>query len=189
MEIKGKTLGIIGLGNIGLLVAKKALGLGMKVIYNDINRKKNIENRYKITYFSKEKVIKNSDILSLHVPLTNETYHLIGKTELKKMKKNAILINTSRGEIIDEKTLIQALKKGEISGAGLDVYEGKIPSSENQLLKMKNVVLTPYVASLTKEALKKVSTTLAKDVIKAIKGRTPQNIVNTDVFKKLSSKN
>src|SRR5690606_5810987 len=123
-DIVGKTLGLIGTGNIGTGVAKRMYdGFGLKIIYNDISRNKDLEKKYKATYRTKMQLLKEADFISLHVPLLPSTRHLISTKELKAMKKTAFIINTSRGPIIDELALVKALTRNEIGGAGLDVYE------------------------------------------------------------------
>lgn len=150
VDVHHKTLGIIGLGRIGLAVAKRALGFNMKVLYYNRTRKKEIESQFQIEYSTFEDVLRKSDFISIHVPLTPETQEMIGKNQFELMKPTAILINTSRGLIIDEKALVQALEKSQIRAAGLDVYQHE-PTRNTDLLKLKNVVLTPHIGSATFE--------------------------------------
>jgi len=151
-SVTNQTLGILGMGRIGKAVAERANAFGMEVIYNnrhpyDIEE----ETRYNVTYVSKEELLKSSDFVSVNAPLTSETFHLISTDEFKQMKNSAFLINTSRGPLVDELALIEALKNGEIKGAGLDVFEfGLHPSPA--LLEMENVVLTPHIGTQTSEA-------------------------------------
>ena len=142
-EVSGKTIGIIGMGRIGREVARKANGLGMNVIYH--NRKpisKRIEKMLKAKYVSENMLYKNSDIISLHVPYNNDTHHLMNSKIFKTMKKTSFLINTSRGKIVNEKQLVNALMKKEIQGAGMDVYESEPVKRNSPLLKLENVVFS-----------------------------------------------
>src|SRR5208283_1267018 len=144
-DVYGKTLGIYGLGRIGVAVANRAKGFNMKVIYHDLFRNMELEKKYGIEYRSKEEVIRESDFLSVHVPLLPETRNSIGAKELAMMKKTAFIINTARGGVVDEKALIDALSAGMIAGAALDVFEREPIGMDNPLLKMDNVVLAPHL--------------------------------------------
>lgn len=176
-QLEGKTIGIIGLGRIGSKVAEKAVkGMGMRAVYNSISRNKKFEKEYSAKFLSKEELLKKSDFVTLHVPLLKSTYHLISKKELKLMKKTAYLINTSRGAVVDEKALVQALKNKKIAGAALDVYENE-PRITKDLLKLKNVVLTPHTASATYEARNAMAILAAKNILAVKKGKKPPNIV------------
>ncbi|MGC9384517.1 MAG: 2-hydroxyacid dehydrogenase [Kosmotogaceae bacterium] len=151
MELQGKTLGIVGMGRIGRAVAKRALAFGMNVLYH--NRKplsKKMEHELTARYVKLEELLKESDIISLHVPLTEETHHLLNKKRLKMIKKTAYLINTARGPVIDEDALIKILENNEIAGAGLDVYENE-PVVPERLKHLQNVVLLPHIGSATIE--------------------------------------
>ncbi len=183
-ELEGKTLGIIGLGRIGAGVAERAKkGMGIKVLYHDIRRNKQFEKEYQAKYVSKEELLKRSDFVSLHVPLLPSTRHLIGKEELKLMKKTAYLINTSRGPVVDEKALVEALQKKHIAGAGLDVYENE-PKLTPGLTKLKNVVLTPHTASATVEARTAMSELAAQNIIDVLQGKKAKFTVNPEVYRK-----
>jgi len=170
-EVAGKTIGIIGMGRIGREVAKKANGLGMNVIYH--NRKpisKSIENMLKTKYVSENTLYKKSDVISLHVPYNKDTHHLVNSKIFKKMKKTSFLINTSRGRIVNEKQLVTALKKKEIQGAGMDVYESEPVQKDSSLLKLENVVLAPHVGSSTSETRQKMSEITVRNLILALDG-------------------
>jgi len=167
IDLEGKTLGILGLGRIGMAVAKKASSFGMKVIYYDIKKRGR-----KFNYFELEKVLKLSDILSIHLPLTKDTYHLLNKERFNLIKKGAYIINTSRGEIIDENFLIKALEEKRIAGAGLDVYEGE-PNINKKLFKFKNVVLTPHIGSATVETRTKMADLAILNVLNVLEGKEP----------------
>jgi glyoxylate reductase len=162
MELSGKTLGIIGPGRIGKAVAKRARGFGMKVLFAKRDRKE------------RDRLLKESDIVSLHCPLSSETHHLIGVGELKRMKRSAILINTTRGPVVDEGALAKALRAGEIAGAGLDVFE-KEPFVHRGLLGRKDVVLLPHIGSATHEARGKMVEIAFRNVREALAGRVPPN--------------
>lgn len=188
-EIKDKTLGIIGSGRIGFSVAKKARGLGMKIIYNDLLKNKEFEKKYNAKFFKLNDLLKKSDFISIHIPLTPKTRYMINSKQFKLMKKNAILINTSRGQIVNEKALISALKNKKIFAAALDVFEcePKITCDAKALVQLKdldNVILTPHIASATIETRNKMSEIAAQNIIDYFKGKIPKNVVNKNVLKK-----
>ena len=177
-EIFGKTLGIIGLGRIGGRVAEIChTAFKMKVLYYDEIDRSQVAGRLGAQSVSFEELLKAADYLSLHIPLMPKTHHLIGKRDLRQMKRSAFLINTSRGPVVDEAALIQALKKGWIKGAGLDVYEEEPASRDNPLFRLPNVVLTPHMAAHTHEALAAMSL-VAEDVLRVLSGKSPRYPVN-----------
>jgi len=183
-DIHGKTLGIIGCGRIGAAVARRAAkGFNMKVKYYDNKRREELEQELGIEFSPMEEILRTADYLTLHVPLTAETKHLIGKEELQKMKKTAYLINTSRGAVIKEKELLEALKTKEIAGAALDVYENE-PEITKGLEKLDNVILTAHIGSATRETRTKMGEIAIKNLIQGLKGEKPENCVNKEVFKK-----
>jgi glyoxylate reductase len=150
VEVSGKTIGILGMGRIGKEVAKKANGLGMKVIYHSRRPiSKNLEKRLNLKYLSENKLFESSDVVSLHIPYSKDTHHKIDSKIFKKMKNTSFLINTARGKIVNEKHLIIALKTKQIQGAGIDVYEVEPIESKSQLLRLENVVLSPHIGSST----------------------------------------
>lgn len=173
VNITGKVLGIIGMGRIGKALAKRANACGMEVIYH--NRRQlyiEEETRLNVTYVSKEELLERADFVSLNAPYTPETYHIIGAEEFKRMKNSAILINTARGPLVDEAALVEALKSGEIRGAGLDVFEdGDYPMEE--LLEMDNVVLTPHIGTQTTETRILMARTVCNNVIGFLEGDRP----------------
>lgn len=171
-ELRGKTIGILGLGRIGSRVAEiAALGFGMKVIYSDRGRKnRELDQKLGAETASIRKLLTSADVVSVHVPLTRETRHMIGKRELETMKKTAILINTSRGPVVDEKALAFALKKSVIWGAGLDVFEFE-PKITPELKKLANVVMTPHTASATNEARDAMAVLAARNIIAVLSGK------------------
>jgi len=176
-DLYGKTLGIIGLGRIGTEVARRAKAFGMRIVYYDKIRRRNAELELGVEYLSLDKLLRISDFVSLHVPLTPETASLIGERELEKMKKTAYLINTSRGRVIDEEALCRALEKHQIAGAGLDVFSEEPLPLDSPLIKMKNVVLTPHMATLTVETRSLMLHIVAEDVRRVLTGKAPLNPV------------
>jgi D-3-phosphoglycerate dehydrogenase len=175
---KGKILGLIGCGKIGLEVAKKISGFGIKVIAFDPYLQKAGEG---VELMDFDAVLKKSDFISIHCPLNDSTRHLIGDNAFKKMEKKPLLINTSRGPIIEEKALIQALKDGMISGAGLDVLEKEPPDPQNLLLKMDHVILSPHVGFYSEESISELKQRTAKNVSDVLMGRWPGSVVNREV--------
>lgn len=176
-NLEGKTLGIIGLGRIGCLVAKMARAFGLRVVYTKRNRDPQAEKEYKLEFMSLENLLRESDIVSLHVPLTKETYHLIGEREINLMKNTAFLINTSRGGVVDEAALVEVLKKGKLAGAAIDTHEYE-PEVNPELCGMPNVILTPHIASSVKEVRDDMARMAAKNIIEALNGREPPNLIN-----------
>jgi len=153
-EIAGKTIGIVGVGRIGQALAEIAYhGFGMKILYHDIKKCEDIERNLQADYVSLNHLLEESDFVSLHVPLLPETKHMIGRHELSEMKKTAVLINTSRGPVVDEIALADTLEEKQIFAAGIDVYEFE-PNPVAKLLKLNNIVMTPHIASATEEARK-----------------------------------
>jgi len=176
-DLSGKVLGIIGLGRIGSRVAHHAVkGFDMKVLYFDVNRNDGFEKEFGAVYTPLDDLLKQSDFVSIHVPLIDATKHLINAEKLKLMKPTAYLINTSRGPIIDEAALAYALKNKVIYGAALDVFEFE-PNVTPELLALDNVILTPHIASATEETRSKMSTLAATNIVEALEGRTPPNLL------------
>jgi lactate dehydrogenase-like 2-hydroxyacid dehydrogenase len=184
-DISNKTLGIIGVGRIGTTFALKSKGFKMNVLYTDNKTNKTLEDELDAKKVDFSTLLKESDFISLHVNLNRSTYHLISEKELKLMKKNAILINTSRGPVVDEKALVKALQEKWIFGAGLDVYENE-PKINKQLKELHNVVLQPHSASATFESRNNMAILAAKNLIAGLKGEIPPNCVNPEVFKEKS---
>ena len=181
-DVANKTLGIVGAGRIGTAVALKSKGFNMKVLYASGHSNKTLDQKLNAKKVDLSELIKESDFISFHVPLTDKTRHLIGEKELKMMKKTAVLINTSRGPVIDEKALVKALKEKWIFGAGLDVYEHE-PKVTDELKKLDNVVLQPHSASATVNSRTKMAIIAAENMIVGLKGEIPPNCVNKEVFK------
>lgn len=176
-DLCGKTLGVVGLGRIGSRVVYHAVkGFEMKVVYYDVNRNEEFEKEFGAIYATLEDVLKQSDFVSIHVPLLDATRHLVNAENLKLMKPSACLINTSRGPVVDEAALADALKNKIIKGAALDVFEFE-PKITPELLKLDNVILTPHIASATEETRSKMSAMVATNIIEALENRTPPNLV------------
>jgi glyoxylate reductase len=181
-DITGKTLGVVGAGRIGSNFAKKAKAFDMKILYTSLRENPKLEEELGAIYVDKETLLRESDFVSLHVPLLPSTTHYIGEKEFSMMKKTAVIVNTSRGPVIDEKALIKALKQGKIWGAGLDVYEHE-PDIEPELLDMYNVVLVPHIASATLETRTNMGLIAARNIIKVLNGEKPDTCVNEAVLK------
>lgn len=180
-SLEGKILGIVGMGRIGMATARLAQAFGMQVIYQ--KRKPyppEVEKTLNIRYAPLEELLKEADVVSLHCPLTPETRHLLGEKEFKLMKPTAVVVNTARGPVIHEKALIEALEKGEIKGAALDVFEFE-PKVSAELLKMDNVVLTPHIGSSTLETRTIMAQACVKHIQDFFAGKRPTHIVNPEV--------
>ena len=161
-EVSGKTLGILGMGRIGKTVAKKASCLGMNILYHN---KKSIANTGKAKYVSLNELFKKSDVISVHVPYSKNTHHMINSALLRKMKKTSFLINTSRGKIVNQKDLLKILQLKKIQGAALDVFEDEPIGKSNDLVKLKNVVLVPHIGSSTSETRRMMAEITVKNLI------------------------
>jgi len=182
VELTGKTLGIIGFGRIGQAVARRAKAFGMNVIYYQRTpRDKSIDSSERCYYQPLEALLKQADIVSIHVPMTEETYHLIGEEQLSLMKRGAYLINTARGPVVDEEALVKALKNGILAGAGLDVFERE-PHIHPELLQLNNTVLTPHIGTSTMETRIAMAKMAAKNLIAFFEGKQPPNVVNPEVY-------
>jgi len=181
-DVHGSTLGLIGAGRIGKLVARRSSGFDMKVLYYDVYRMQPEEEAtYHMTYMPMEDVLGQSDFISVHTPYMPSTHHLISERELKMMKPTAILINTARGPIVDEKALARALQSKTIAAAGLDVFENE-PAVEPELLSMENVVLLPHIASASLKTRTLMATMASDNIVAHYKGERPPNIVNPEVL-------
>jgi len=181
-DIYGKTIGIIGFGRIGRGVARRAMGFNMKVLYASRGRaSESIEQEFRASYVDKHTLLRESDVVTLHLPLFPETRHYIGARELAMMKKTAILVNASRGPVVDEVALVKVLKAGRIAGAGLDVFE-KEPTLAAGLSTLANVVLTPHIGSGSFDTRLKMSNMAVTNCIAGLTGQRPPNLLNPDVF-------
>jgi lactate dehydrogenase-like 2-hydroxyacid dehydrogenase len=177
-DVYKKTLGIVGLGRIGTKIAYQGVrGFDMKVAYNDLKPNPDFEKEFNATYYEKlEDMLPQCDFVSLHVPLLDATKHLMNAERFKLMKNTAFLVNTSRGPVVDEKALVEALKNGEIRGAGIDVFEFE-PEISPELKEMDNAIVTPHIASATDATRGAMSMAAATNIIEALEGRTPPNLV------------
>ena len=181
-EVSGKTLGIVGFGRIGRAVARRAAGFGMRVLYHNRSRLTPAEERESpAEYADLNTLLAQADFVSLHVPLSGETRHLIGAAELSRMKPTAYLINTARGPVVDEVALLATLQRGMIAGAGLDVYENE-PALTPGLADLPNVVLLPHVGSATLETRTAMAAMAARNLIAGLDGQRPPNLVNPEVL-------
>ena len=181
-DVHHKVLGICGLGRIGQGVARRAKGFDMQILYTDVNRvASSIEETLGARFVDKKTLLSESDFVTLHLPLTSQTMHYLSMAEFGLMKPTAILINASRGPVVDEKALVQALKEGRIAGAGLDVYE-KEPEVDPGLVPQKNVVLAPHIASASYETRLRMATMAAENLVAGLMGKRPPNLVNPEVM-------
>jgi lactate dehydrogenase-like 2-hydroxyacid dehydrogenase len=181
-DVHGKTLGAVGFGKIGQAMARRAAGFSMKVLYHARNRvDEALERELNVSFASLETLLRESDFVTLNVPLTSETQHLIQSRELSWMRTSAFLINTARGRIVDEEALVEALQAGRLAGAGLDVFEHE-PKIHPALLAMPNVVLLPHVGSGTTETRVRTAKLAAENLVAALNGRRASNVVNPEVL-------
>jgi glyoxylate reductase len=183
VELQGKTLGVIGAGRIGSRVAEIARAFGMRVIYYDVVRNKALEERVGAEYVDLERLLEESDIVTIHTPLTPETRHMINEGRLRRMKRTALLVNTARGAVVDTEALVKALREGWIAGAALDVFEEEPLNPNHPLTAFKNVILTPHIASATYEARRKMAELTVENLIAFYEGRIPPTLVNQEVVK------
>ncbi len=181
-DVYGKTLGIVGLGRIGASIARRAIGFNMKVLYYDIVRRIDIETELGIEFADFNRILEESDFVTIHAPLTEETRKLFGEREFKTMKRTAYLVNAARGTIVDESALTKALQEGWIAGAALDVFEEEPISPENPLLKLGNVILVPHIGSASVETRAKMAIMVVENLLRFFKGETPPNLVNPEVL-------
>jgi len=181
-DIFGKTFGIIGMGRIGQAVARRGSGFKMRILYHNRTRLPcQIEQNLNATYTSLDELLRESDFVSLHCPLTPETRGIIGENEMRQMKKTAFLINTARGECVDEKALVRALRDGLLAGAGLDVFE-KEPELAPGLIALPNVVITPHIGSATLETRTRMGTMCGENIKAVFEGKRPPNLLNPDIY-------
>jgi glyoxylate reductase len=180
-EVSGKTLGIIGAGRIGSALAARAHGFNMRILYHDKKNNPQLESDFQAEFTSIDDLLRYSDFVSLHVPLNDDTKHMIDGQRLKQMKKDAFLINTSRGPVIDEEALVAALANRTIAGAGLDVFENE-PALAADLEKLPNTVLLPHIGSATVETRDKMALMAAENIIKMANNKVPPNILNKEIF-------
>lgn len=188
VELLGKTLGIVGFGSIGKEVAKRALCLGMHVLVHDPYVEANVLKEFGAEGVELDELLKRSDFVSLHVPLNERTRHLIDREKLSLMKKTAYLINTARGDVVDENALVEALKSGQIAGAALDVFDPEPLPPDSPLFDCPNLIMTPHVGAHTYEAILRMNMMAAESIIDFFNGRVPKHVVNNKVIEKLLEK-
>jgi len=178
-DVHGKTLGIVGMGRIGLALAQRAhFGFNMPILYNARRQHKEAEERFNARYCELDTLLQEADFVCLILPLTDETHHLMGKAQFEKMKRSAIFINAGRGPVVDEQALIAALKNGEIHAAGLDVFEQEPLPASSELLKLPNVVALPHIGSATHETRYNMAACAVDNLIDALQGKVDKNCVN-----------
>lgn len=181
-DIWGKTLGIVGFGRIGRGVARRAHGFNMRILYSDaVRASAEVEKELHAEFVDRDALFRQADFISLHVPLLPETRHLISKENLAKMKRTAYLVNTSRGPVVDEAALVEALEKKQIAGAALDVFENE-PKAHPALIPRKDVILTPHIASASIDTRTKMAVMAANNVVAFFQGRRPPNALNADAL-------
>jgi len=182
-DVYGATIGIVGAGRIGYAMAKRATGFSMKILFYDVIPRPEMEKDFGAKKVDLDTLFRESDFVSIHVPLMKETHHLVNAEKLSLMKKTACVINNSRGPVVDEKALVDALEKGRIGGAGLDVFEQEPISMDNPLLKFENVVVAPHISSASYETRSKMSEMVADNLVSFFEGKKPPNLLNLDVMK------
>jgi lactate dehydrogenase-like 2-hydroxyacid dehydrogenase len=186
-DVHHRTLGIFGMGRIGQAVARRARGFSMRVLYHDpVRAPEALERELQLELVSKDQLLRESDFVSLHVPLSDSTRKLMGEPELKLMKKTAILVNTCRGPVADEAAVARALEEGWIAGAGLDVFE-KEPTVHPALLKLTNVVLAPHIASASVDTRREMSMLAARNAVEALEGRRPPTLLNPQLWDSIAN--
>lgn len=181
-DVYGKTLGIVGMGRIGHAVARRAAGFAMRILYADLQPlDPDTERSLRATRVELDTLLRESDFVTLHVPLTDATHHLIGPNQLHLMKPTAYLINTSRGPVVDENALVTVLRRGQIAGAGLDVFENE-PHIQPEFFNLDNVVLLPHIGSASVETRTRMALMAAENLVSALRGEVPPHCVNREVF-------
>lgn len=180
-DVFGATLGIVGLGGVGAEVAKRAQGFDMRVLYSGRSRKPALEGVYSLTFVPLDDLLRESDFVTLHVPLAPETHHLIGRRELRLMKETSILVNTGRGQLVDQAALYDALKWNRIAGAALDVTDPEPMPPDDPLLQLENVLVTPHIASASMATRSGMAMLAAENLLAALDGRVPEDVVNPGI--------
>ena len=181
-EVNGATLGIVGLGQIGLEMVKRALGFDMKVIYHSRTRKPELEKQYGLEYVDPQVLLRDSDFVSLHIPLTPETRHFIGEPELRMMKSTAILINLARGPVVDAKALYTALSEKWIQAAALDVTDPEPIQPDDPLLTLENLVISPHIGSASVSTRKEMCMLAARNIVSGLKGQRLEHCANPEIY-------
>lgn len=180
-DVYGATLGIVGMGGIGTEVAKRAQGFGMRILYTSRTRKPDVERDLGAEFRSLEDLLRESDFVTLHAPLTDETRHMINDRTLSLMKPTAVLINTGRGPLVDQAALYVALKEGSIGGAALDVTDPEPMSKFDPLLTLSNVIVTPHIASASVATRSRMAMLAAENLLAALRGEVPEHAVNPEI--------
>lgn len=183
-DLYGATLGIIGLGRIGMAVARRAAGFNMRVLYFSQHRKPDAETKFGLMYCELEDLLRQSDFVSLHTSLNEHTHHLINKNNLAMMRSNAYLINIARGKVVDSEALTQALLNHKIAGAALDVFDPEPIPEDHPLLQLKNVILTPHIASASIQARTKIANMAVENILAALHHQPIPYCFNPQVYKK-----
>jgi glyoxylate reductase len=181
-DLHHATLGLIGVGRIGAAVARRALAFGMRVIYYDPIRREDLERSLSIESRAFNDVLREADVISIHVPLSEQTRHLIGRAQFALMKRTAVFVNTSRGPVVDQQALTEALATGVIFAAGIDVFEKEPVAADDPLLKLDNVVVAPHIASASVPTRLRMATLAAENLVAVLQGRRPPNPVNPEVL-------
>ena len=176
-ELMGKTVGIIGLGRIGAAVARRLKPFDVELIYHDIVRHTELEEELGIEKVGLDSLLRKADIITLHTPYTPQTHHLISEREIELMKEGTYIVNTARGRIIDQESLVEALRRGKVAGAALDVFEAEPLDPGDPLASMDNVILTPHLGASSNEAMRRMAVQVAEGVLKALRGEAPDNPV------------
>ena len=184
MEVSGSTIGIVGMGKIGSAVAKRASGFDMKILYSDAKRAPHIEESFGAKFVSLEELLRESDIVTLHCMLNEQTRNMIGEAQFRMMKKTAILINAARGPIVDQKALYKACAEKWIWGAGLDVYEKEPLPLDDPILKLSNITTLPHIASASNVSRNGMARKAATNLVTALQGKRPPDLVNPEVWTK-----
>ncbi len=187
LDVYGATLGIVGLGQIGLAVARRARGFDMRILYNDGRRHEEAERELGLQYADLGTLLRGSDFVTLHVPLTPETRHLVGERELTVMKPTAILINAARGPVVDQRALYTALKEKRIAAAGLDVAEVEPIPLDDPLLALDNVIITPHIGSASVATRRKMADMAVESVLRALADEMPPRCINPEAFSRRKS--
>jgi lactate dehydrogenase-like 2-hydroxyacid dehydrogenase len=185
-DVHHRTLGIFGMGRIGQAMARRGLGFSMRILYHDaVRAPEAVERELALEFVPKEELLRQSDFITLHVPLLDATRKLVGEPELRLMKRTAILVNTARGPVVDEAALAHALSEGRLAGAGLDVFEQE-PQVHPRLLRLNNVVLAPHIASASVDTRREMSMMAVRNAVAALQGRRPGNLLNPEAWSPIS---
>jgi glyoxylate reductase len=183
-DVHDATLGVVGLGRVGLEMAKRGRGFGMRILYCDSSRKPTEERRYDLVYVGLEQLLAESDFVSLHVPLTSETHHLVGEPELSLMKPTAVLINTARGPVVDQRGLRRFLAERRIAAAAIDVSEQEPIAPDDPLLELDNIIVTPHIASASVATRLGMAKMAVDNLLAALRGQVPPQCVNREAVRR-----